>query len=194
MAKFYDDITEGIQTFIEKQHLFFVATAPLSADGHINLSPKGHDSFRILGKTRVAYLDLTGSGNETSAHLLENKRITLMFCGFEGQANIVRLFGQGRTILPGDAEWDDLITLFPNTYNNVRQIIVADIHKTMTSCGYAVPFYEYQGERDTDQRWADNKGPDGLVAYRAEKNVCSLDGLPTALGERLEQDVTSLGS
>lgn len=184
MAKFYADITENMRKFIEEQHMFFVATAPLSAEGHVNVSPKGHDCFRILSKTQVAYIDLTGSGNETSAHIYENGRITLMWCAFDGPPNIVRLFGRGRTVLPGDAEWDSLSSLFPN-YLSARQIIVADIHKTMTSCGYAVPFYDYAGERDTDQRWAEAKGEDGLVEYRREKNVQSIDCLVTPLASRL---------
>ncbi len=184
MAKFFDHITDGIHQFIEKQHVFFVATAPLSAEGHVNVSPKGHDCFRILSKTQVAYIDLTGSGNETSAHIYENGRITLMWCAFDGPPNIVRLFGQGRTVLPGDTDWDALSNLFPS-YLSARQIIVADLHKTMTSCGYAVPFYDYVGERDTDQRWAEAKGEDGLIEYQREKNAQSIDCLVTPLATKL---------
>jgi len=188
MAKFFDTITENIEQFIAKQHLFFVASAPLSAEGHVNISPKGKDSFRILSPTRVAYLDLIGSGNETSAHLHENGRITVMFCAFEGAPNIVRLFGKGRTVRPADAEWGELSALFPlEQYNNVRQIIVADIHMTQTSCGYGVPFMDYVGERDTMERWAETKGADGLVAYQCEKNAESIDGLPTPLGLEVSQ-------
>lgn len=183
MAKFYQSITPAIREFIEQQHLFFVASAPLSADGHVNLSPKGMDTFRILSEHEVAYLDLTGSGNETSAHLLENGRITFMFCSFTAQANIVRLFGTGRAILPGTPEWDALSPLFP-VYPGVRQIITATIHKTQTSCGYAVPFMEYVGERDTLNKWARGKGEDGIAQYHQEKNLCSQDGLPTALSTR----------
>lgn len=183
MAKFYETISENMQAFIEKQHMFFVATAPLSLEGHVNMSPKGKDSFRILSPTRVAYLDLIGSGNETSAHLHENRRITFMFCAFDGAPNIVRLFGQGRTVTPSDPEWAELGALFPlEQYNNVRQIIVADLHKTMTSCGYGIPFMDYVGERDTMERWAETKGADGLIAYQCEKNSESIDGLITPLG------------
>jgi hypothetical protein len=184
VAKVYDTITEKIDQFIRAQHLFFVATAPLDSDGHVNMSPKGHDTLRILSPNKVAYLDLTGSGNETSAHLLENGRITFMFCAFDGAPDIIRLYGTGRTVLPGTPEWDELSPLFP-VMLSARQIIVADIHRTSTSCGYAVPYYDYVGERDTDVRWAEAKGPDGLVAYRQEKNVASIDGLPTALCESL---------
>jgi hypothetical protein len=187
MAKFYDSISENMRKFIEAQHLFFVASAPLSPEGHVNISPKGRDSLRVLSASRVAYLDLIGSGNETSAHLYENGRITIMFCAFEGAPNIVRLFGTGRTVLPTDAEWPGLFALFPDTYINVRQIIVADIHKTMTSCGYGVPFMDYVGERDTMERWAETKGEEGLIAYQCEKNSYSLDSLPTPLGLSLNE-------
>ncbi|MCC6804243.1 MAG: pyridoxamine 5'-phosphate oxidase family protein [Anaerolineae bacterium] len=181
MAKFYDQISEQLREFIEAQHVFFVASAPLSAEGHVNLSPKGRDSLRVLSPNRVAYIDLIGSGNETSAHLHENGRITIMFCAFEGAPRIMRLFGRGRTILPADPEWEALSPLFP-TYINMRQIIVADVDMVQTSCGYGVPFMDYVGERDTMDRWAEAKGADGLVAYQAEKNVQSIDGLATPLG------------
>ena len=181
MSKFYDQISENLQHFIAAQHMFFVASAPLSAEGHVNLSPKGRDSLRVLSPNRVAYLDLIGSGNETTAHLRENGRITLMFCAFEGAPNIVRLYGTGRTVLPTHPEWGELSGLFP-TYINQRQIIMADIDKVQTSCGYGVPFMDYVGERDTMERWAETKGAEGLVQYQCEKNVTSLDGMPTPLG------------
>jgi hypothetical protein len=183
MAKYYPEITDDLQTFIRAQHLFFVASAPLSGDGHVNVSPKGLDCFRILTPHRVAYLDLTGSGNETSAHVLENGRITFMFCAFEGPARIVRLFGTGRTVLPGAPGWDDLalhFTLIPG----VRQIITADIEKVQTSCGFAVPLYDFVGDRDILVNWAETKGTEGVAEYQLEKNTESLDGLPTPLGER----------
>ena len=179
MADFYDAITERVQTFIENQHMFFVATAPLTGEGHVNVSPKGLDSFRILSPNKVAYLDMTGSGNETSAHILENGRITIMFCAYEGPPNIVRLYGTGYTVVPGAEEWDALSPRFTH-FTGTRQIIVADVHKVQTSCGYAVPLYDYQGERDQLIRYAEAKGEDEMEAYRLEKNVSSLDGLPTA--------------
>jgi hypothetical protein len=180
MGKFYQSITEKLAEFIRAQPLFFVATAPLGAEGHVNLSPKGLDSFRVLGPNQVAYLDLTGSGNETSAHLAENGRVTFMFCAFSGPPNILRLYGQGRTVLPGDGEWDELAGLFPRI-PGARQVIVADISLVQTSCGYAVPLMEQVGERDTLTRWAERKGEEGLDAYRREKNVRSIDGLDAPL-------------
>jgi hypothetical protein len=180
MGKVYEALTEDLQTFIQAQHVFFVATAPLSAEGHVNLSPKGLDSFRILSPNRVAYLDLTGSGNETSAHLYENRRITFMFCAFDGPPNILRLYGTGRTILPDAPEWVELLPRFP-AYPGIRQIILADITRVYTSCGYAVPRMEYVGERDTWVRWAETKGEEALVTYRQEKNSFSIDALPAPL-------------
>lgn len=180
MAKFFNSIEDRHTEFIEKQHMFFVASAPLSAGGHVNLSPKGSDSFRILSPHKVAYMDIIGSGNETSAHLLENGRITFMFCAFDGPPNILRLYGRGYTVLPGDAEWDDLSAHFKLVLST-RQIIVADIDMVQTSCGFSVPYYSYEGERDQAEKWALNKGEDGLEAYKIEKNRISLDGLPTAM-------------
>lgn len=178
MGKIAAAIQPAHRDFIERQRLFFVATAPLSADGRINLSPKGMDTFRVLSENRVAYLDFIGSGNETSAHTLENGRITFMFCAFEGPPNILRLYGKGRAVLPDSVDWAELAPLF-GSFPNVRQIILADIDMVQTSCGYGVPFYEYTGERRTMYDWADKKGPDGLQQYIQEKNLASLDGLPT---------------
>jgi hypothetical protein len=180
MGKFHDSIQDYHKKFIERQRMFFVSTAPLSREGHINLSPKGMNSFRVLSPTRVAYMDIVGSGNETSAHILENGRITFMFCAFEGPPNILRLYGKGRTILPTDSDWKELSGHF-KLHLATRQIIVADIHKVQTSCGYSVPLYEYTGERDHADKWAENKGTDGLEQYKKEKNQFSMDGLPTAL-------------
>ncbi|MEM7343378.1 MAG: pyridoxamine 5'-phosphate oxidase family protein [Chloroflexota bacterium] len=181
MAKFYDKITPQQQAFISKQHIFFVASAPLSAEGHVNLSPKGLDSFRVLSPNRVAYMDLVSSGNETSAHLLENKRITFMFCAFEGDPNILRLYGQGYTVLPNDSEWKTLASHF-DIYPSTRQLIVADITKVQTSCGFGVPIYHYVEERDHHFKWAEKLAPAGLDDYRQKRNLISLDGLPTPLG------------
>jgi len=180
MAKLFDSIADSHHAFIKKQKMFFTASAPLSAGGHVNLSPKGIDSFRVLSPTRVAYMDIIGSGNETSAHVLENGRITFMFCAFEGPPNIMRLYGHGYTVLPNDAEWQQLAPLF-QLQLATRQIIVADIHKVQTSCGFSVPYYEYLGERDQAQKWAEHKGADGLELYKQEKNRVSMDGLPTAM-------------
>jgi hypothetical protein len=182
MAKVFDCITEELQEFIAKQHIFFVASAPLSGTGHVNLSPKGLESFRVLSPHQVAYLDLTGSGNETSAHLQENGRITLMFCAFQEPPVILRLYGRGYTILPTSPEWDSLYSLFP-PIPGTRQIIVADIERVQTSCGFAVPLYQYQGQRDTLVNWASKKGEQGIKEYQQQKNIISIDGLSTPLSE-----------
>lgn len=181
MGKQYPAMLPIHENFILQQHIFFVGSAPLSEEGHVNLSPKGYDSFRILSPSRVAYLDLTGSGNETSAHLLENGRVTVMFCAFEGPPNILRLYGTGTVLLPGSAEWDALYPLF-TPLPGARQIISIEIHKVQTSCGFAIPFMNYTGERDTLQRWAVQKDEKGLKEYRQEKNTSSIDGLVTPLG------------
>jgi Pyridoxamine 5'-phosphate oxidase len=183
MGKFFESITDQHKDFIETQHLFFVSTAPLDGEGHINLSPKGLDSFRILSTNKVAYMDIIGSGNETSAHILENGRITFMFCAFGGSPNILRLYGKGYTVLPVDREWPELSPHF-DLLLSTRQIIVADIYKVQTSCGFGVPYYRYTGERDHAHKWADKKGAEGLEEYKKEKNLISLDGLPTALATK----------
>jgi hypothetical protein len=184
MGKVFDHITDEISTFISKQHMFFVATAPLAPDGHINLSPKGLDCFRVLGANRVGYVDMTGSGNETSAHIAENGRITFMFCAFEGAANIVRLYGVGQVALPGDPTWTALIGTFP-TYLSARQIILADIHRVSSSCGYAVPLMDFQADRETLTKYWEAKGADAIPAYQRDKNCVSIDGLKTPLGHAL---------
>lgn len=181
MSKFSDSIKAAHAQFIEKQKMFFVATAPLAAEGHINLSPKGLDSFRVLSARRVAYMDITGSGNETSAHILENGRITIMFCAFDGPPNILRIYGRGYTVLPGHAEWDELVAQFGDL-PGIRQVIVTEVQKVQTSCGYSVPLYDYAGERDHAHKWVNKKGPEGLAKYREDNNKKSIDGLPTAFG------------
>lgn len=185
MAKVHDQITDELAAFIRAQPLFFVASAPLDAEAHINLSPKGLDCLRILAPLRVAYLDLTGSGNETSAHLRENGRITLMFCAFSGPPNILRLYGRGTTILPGSEGWAALRPQFPD-HPGARQIISAEISRVQTSCGFAVPLLEYVGQRDTLTRWAEGRGPERLREYQREKNARSIDGLPTPLADAPE--------
>ncbi|OOQ61138.1 pyridoxamine 5'-phosphate oxidase family protein [Mucilaginibacter pedocola] len=183
MAKFFEEIGPRHREFIEAQKIFFTASAPLSGDGHVNLSPKGMDAFRVLSPNKVAYMDINGSGNETSAHLLENGRITIMFCAFDGPPNILRLYGKGYTVLPGTSEWDELSPLFHLPLSS-RQIIVTNVDIVQTSCGYGVPFYDYKGERDQAIKWAENKGEEGIEKYQAEKNRISLDGLPTAMFDR----------
>ncbi len=176
MGKVYDRLDDTLAGFIGRQHVFFVGTAPDAPDGHLNVSPKGLDTFRILGPKSVAYLDLTGSGIETVAHIRENGRITLMFCAFEGRPLIVRLYGRGRVVEPGDAEWDGLIAGFPE-YPGARSVVVVDVERVADSCGYAVPLYAYRGERSQLVDYANKKGPEGMERYKARQNRASIDGL-----------------
>ena len=180
MAKFYEQITEELQQFIAKQKIFFTATAP--NQGRINLSPKGIDTFRCLDSKTVAYLDLTGSGNETAAHLHENGRMTVMFCSFQEQPLILRLYGQGRVIKQTEKQWESLSSLF-SPLPGQRQIIVLNIDSLQTSCGYGVPVYEFKQERPTLITWAKNKGQTGIKQYWQDKNQYSIDGLPSKLLE-----------
>ena len=177
MGKIRAEIDAHIKEIIEAQRVFFVATAPLDSEGNLNLSPKGLDTFRIVGPRTVAYLDLIGSGVETIAHLKENGRVVLMFCNFEGPPSIVRLHGRGRVIEPPSREFPDLASEFPH-YETTRAIIVVDVTRVSNSCGFGVPLLRYQGERDQHFRWAQKKGPEGLRAYKQEKNRRSIDGLP----------------
>jgi hypothetical protein len=171
------EIDATLRKFIEAQPMFFVATAPLAAEGHLNLSPKGLDAFRILGPKQVAYLDVTGSGVETIAHLKENGRIIFMFCAFQGPPKIVRLHGHGRAVEPATPEFSTLAMHFP-AYASVRSIIVADITRVADSCGYGVPLMKLEGTRQQHFAWAEKKGAEGLKTYRKEKNSRSIDGLP----------------
>jgi hypothetical protein len=180
MGKFSEKISAAHQEFIKKQHMFFVGTAPLSTEGRINVSPKGLDCFRVLSENEVAYMDLISSGNETSAHTLENGRITFMFCSFDEKPNILRLYGQGITVLPGSSAWEVYAPHF-EIYPSTRQIIVAEIDLVQTSCGFGVPMYNFKGNRDLHFIWAEEKGEQGLDQYISDKNLISLDGLPTAI-------------
>jgi len=177
LGKVYDEINEAVRQFIAAQKMYFVASAPLGADGHVNLSPKGLDTFRVLSPTRVGYADYTGSGVETIAHLRENGRMTIMFCAFEGRPNILRLYGRGRAIEPSDAEFAGLVDQF-RPAAPLRAIVVMDVTRIMDSCGFGVPLYEFKGERDQLTEWAIKKNEDGLREYQQLKNARSLDGLP----------------
>jgi hypothetical protein len=177
MSQFYESITPELNDFIAEQKLFFVATAPRV--GRINLSPKGMDTFRVLNERRVIYLDLTGSGNETAAHLLDDGRITVMFCSFDKSARIARLYGRGRTIHTGDEKWKTYLAMFPPE-PGVRQIMEIEVESTMTSCGYAVPF-DGTRERDTLRKYWQKKGDDAVRPYHHKHNVKSIDGLPTGI-------------
>lgn len=177
MGKIYNELNNQLRELIESQHVFFVATAPTSPEGHINLSPKGLDSFKVLDAKTVAYLDLVGSGIETVSHLRENGRIVIMFCEFTGAAKIVRLYGRGRVVEPQDADWQSLAPKFPE-YLGARSIIVVDLERVADSCGWGVPRYEYVGERSQLVDYCEQKGPEKLAEYKAKNNGQSIDGLP----------------
>ena len=178
MAKTFDGIDEKLGRFLADQPLFFVATAPSGDGGHINLSPKGvSGTFRVLDPATVAYLDVTGSGIETVAHLRDNGRIVIMFCAFAGPPRIVRLHGRGRVVLPGDGDWEELAARFP-PQPGTRSIIEVSLDRVSDSCGFGVPLMSLEAERTQLAEWADRKGAEGLAEYRAKKNSESIDGLP----------------
>ena len=180
MAKFFHELDDATRDFIREQKIFFTATAP--SEGRINLSPKGMDTFRCLDEKTVAYLDLTGSGNETAAHLLENGRMTVMFCSFSEKPLILRLYGRGRVVRPRDDEWEALHEHFRPAAGE-RQIIVLHLESAQTSCGFAVPVYELKQERPMLTEWTEKKGEQGIRDYWREKNQTSIAGLPTRLCE-----------
>jgi hypothetical protein len=178
VGKTYDQLDERLRGWIVDQRLFFVATAPSGPGGHVNLSPKGHaDTFTILDGRTVAYLDLTGSGAETIAHLRDNGRITLMFCAFSGPPRILRLYGRGRLVVPGDDRWEEVAARLP-ARRRARAVVVVEIERIADSCGYAVALYDYAGERDLLDQWAGRKDDAALAAYRAQHNHKSIDDLP----------------
>lgn len=180
MAKFYDALDDKTSAFIAEQPIFFVATAP--NEGRINLSPKGGDCFRVINNNLACYLDLTGSGNETSAHLKDDGRLTVMFTSFSKTPLILRLYGKGHVAYKGSDDWNAYIDRFPDMLG-ARQLVFITIESVQTSCGFAVPQMEMVAPRDTLTKWAVNKGVDGLKAYRAENNVRSIDDLPTGFSE-----------
>lgn len=178
MGQVYEAITPRLREFIEAQHVFFVATAPLSADGRVNVSPKGIDgTFAVVDERTLAYLDITASGAETIAHLRENGRITVMFCSFERQPKILRLHGRGRVVPVHDPEFADWQPRFPETIA-ARAVIVVDVERVSDSCGYGLPLFDGPRERDMLIDHIERKGADGIAAYRAQKNATSIDGLP----------------
>ena len=178
MGKTYEKLDDKLIAFIKAQKMFFVATAPLSQDGHVNVSPKGYDSFIVIDEKTVAYADLGGSGIETLAHVNENARITIMFCAFEGPANIVRIYGRGRTLQFNQPDFEEEIGRFPPGHERARNIIYVDITSVSDSCGWGVPFYEFKGQRDQLQRYVDNKPVEEWRESRLTKNASSIDGLP----------------
>ncbi|HEX5332361.1 MAG TPA: pyridoxamine 5'-phosphate oxidase family protein [Cellulomonas sp.] len=183
MGKIHPEIGARLSAFIEAQPVFFVGTSPLASDGHVNVSPKGGaGTLVVLDPHSVAYLDVTGSGSETIAHLRENGRIVIMLCAFTGPATIVRLHGVGRVVLPADAEFAALAARFPAD-RGARAVIVVDVRRVSDSCGFQVPLLEHVGDRDLLTQWSDRKTDAELAAYRATRNAASIDGLP-ALDQR----------
>ncbi|HUW03437.1 MAG TPA: pyridoxamine 5'-phosphate oxidase family protein [Acidimicrobiales bacterium] len=181
MGLLLDRLRPDLVAFAEAQPLWFVASAPLAADGHVNVSPKGLDSFRVIDDTTVAYLDLTGSGVETISHLAENGRITLLFCSYGDKPQLLRLYGRGEAVRPHDDDFDTLVARFPSSLAalaSVRSIIRVHLHRVTTSCGYGVPQMDFVSERGMLEDWAERKGLDGVVAYQDDNNTTSIDGLP----------------
>jgi hypothetical protein len=177
MADAYDQLDDRLIAFIKRQKLFFVATAPLSADGSVNVSPKGYDSLAIIDPKTIAYVDLGGSGVETHAHVRENGRITLMFCAFEGPANIVRLYGTGESVAFGEPGFAENLALFPG-FERARNVVTVRLHRVSDSCGWGVPFFDFQGERDQLRRWVDDRPHTEWAERRYATNAVSIDGLP----------------
>lgn len=182
MAKQFARIGDDHRRFIEAQHIFFAGSA--GPEGRVNVSPKGMDSLRILGPNRILWLNLTGSGNETAGHLLENPRMTLMWCSFTTRPLILRCFGTARAVHPGEDGWPGLAGHF-RAHRGARQVFDMDVDRVQTSCGYAVPFMEYLRERDTIDTWTEAKSDDDLRAFRAANNRVTIDGKPTGLPESL---------
>ncbi|MBS1910683.1 MAG: pyridoxamine 5'-phosphate oxidase family protein [Bacteroidetes bacterium] len=177
MGKLHEEIGADLRAFIEAQQMFFVASAPLDSNGHVNLSPKGQDTLRVLGPRQLAYLDYVGSGAETIAHLRENGRIVIMMCTVAGAPKIVRFHGQGRVLEPQDQGYEELRTLFPPVPGG-RAIITISVERISDSCGFGVPLYEFQRQRSQMIDWAERMGADGLAEYQAQKNTRSIDNLP----------------
>ncbi len=176
MSKTLDGISQELAAWLHIQHVFFVATAPLAREGHVNCSPKGGDCFRVLGPNEVAYVDYTGSGAETAAHVQENGRIALMFCAFTGRPEIVRLHGQADVLTPACADFTALLAHFPAN-PGTRAVVRVHVSRVSTSCGFSVPLMDFRQDRDVLDKWAAAQGADGLCEYRAKKNTRSIDGL-----------------
>jgi hypothetical protein len=177
MGKLFDSIDDKLKSWMEAQPMWFVASAPLGVDGHVNVSPRGHDSFSVLDDHRVAWVDYTGSGVETIAHLQENGRVCLMFCSFDSRPRIVRLHGTGTVSLPGDPAFEEVVALHPD-HPSTRAVIIVDVTRISDSCGWGVPIMEMTGERDLLRLQAEKKGVEGMIEYRSERNARSIDGLP----------------
>ncbi|MCU1452197.1 MAG: pyridoxamine 5-phosphate oxidase-related FMN-binding protein [Acidimicrobiales bacterium] len=183
MGRTFDSIPDHLSAWMREQPVFFVGSAPLAGDGRVNVSPKDGASLRVLGAHEVGYLDVTGSGAETIAHVRENGRLTVMLCSFGPKPQIVRLYGHGSTVLPGDERWDELVTQFPERPGR-RSIVLLHVDRIATSCGYGVPIMDLVGPRPTMDEWSASKSAAELDHYRAEKNTVSIDGLPAVDGRR----------
>lgn len=190
MGRAFDRLTEPLREFVERQHVFFVATAPLSEDGHVNVSPKGYDTLRVLDEHTVSYLDISGSGAETIAHLRENGRITIMCCAFEGAPDVVRLYGRGEVVFPAEPGFPELLARFPPR-SGVRAVIVVRLDRVSSTCGFAVPLMDYVADRERLEEVFAARGPEALPAYWASKNATSIDGLPAV--DTTDEDATTGG-
>jgi hypothetical protein len=180
MAKQFEKIEPRLAEFIAQQHIFFVASA--GPEGRVNLSPKGGDALRVMGPNRIYWRNITGSGNETAGHLLQSSRITLMWCSFTKKPMILRCYGTARAVHPRDADWDALNGQFP-AHPGARQVFDVDVDLVQTSCGFAVPFMEFQSDRDTLDTWSETQGSDGITAYWVNRNQQTIDGAPTGIVE-----------
>jgi hypothetical protein len=179
MGKTFEALNPTLAGFVQRQQVFFVATAPSGPSGYVNVSPKGlAGTFAVVDRSTVAYIDVTGSGVETIAHIRDNGRVTLMFCAFEGPPQIVRLYGRGEVLMPGDPGFDGLRSRFRAELDAVRSIIVVHVDEVRTACGYGVPLMDHVGERDDQPRWAARHGLAGVERYKHDKNARSIDGLP----------------
>lgn len=177
MGRAFESLNDKLRAFVERQHVFFVATAPLAADGHVNVSPKGYNTFRVLDDRTVCYLDLSGSGAETIAHLRENGRITVMCCAFEGNPDVVRMYGRGEVVLPDDDRFPDLLALFPPR-SGARAVIVISLDRVSSTCGFGVPFMDFVADRERLEEVFAARDDDTIREYWATKNAESIDGLP----------------
>lgn len=192
MGRLTSGINDKVQAFIEAQRMFFVASAPLASEGHVNLSPKGLDTLRVLSPTSVAYLDYVGSGAETIAHLKENGRIVIMFCAMQDPPKILRLHGRGIALEPQDEEYQRLRALFPSDPSG-RAIVVVNVDRVADSCGFGVPIYQFDRDRTQLPDWSERKGTDGLREYQIKKNATSLDGLPALDWVQADDQTTKAG-
>jgi len=181
MGQKFTELSDKVTDFIKEQHIYFVATA--AADGRVNISPKGLDSLRVVNKNRVVWLNVTGSGNETAAHIEESGRMTIMFCAFTGPPLVVRLYGMAKAVHWSDPEWSELYALF-DPLPGARQIFDLSIDLVHTSCGMSVPRFDFAGEREYLTKWAEKKGPEGIKKYWSDKNSTTIDGKETHIVEK----------